>query len=170
MTITEECFQRGIQRRDIYTKIPVILPGTKAALVLRPEVEPRRRRAKIYLAARFRFRRNEKKGEKNKREDGRTSYIFYEKGNARKTHGNEVKRALSLYLLVACFMRNSHESSSSMKRPCEVHRVRARYASTHVCIRETRTSVRDEAWHTHVRDECVLEMKRELYFAWELLE
>lgn len=56
-------------RRYIYTKISVILPGTKAALVLRePEVESRRRRAEIYLATRRDFvfvgARREKKEEK----------------------------------------------------------------------------------------------------------
>lgn len=90
MTITEECFQRGIYtRRDIYTKISVILPGTKAAL-RDSKVESRRRGAEIYLAARRDFvfvgARGEEKGGQKKRGRGRAIFSMRKDnaGNARE--------------------------------------------------------------------------------------
>lgn len=62
--------------------------GTKAALVLcEPEVESRRRKAKIYLAARFRFRRNERR-KKGKEQKG---YIFSEKGVTRGRRAETIR-------------------------------------------------------------------------------
>lgn len=147
MTITEECFQRDIYtRRDIYTKISVILPGTKAALVLcEPKVESRRRRAEIYLAARRDFVFVGAKGEKKKgKKQGGGRAIFSMRRVTRETRGNDrIKRALSRCCVLAC------ETHTSRHR-----RWRARSASS-----AGARVLTDEAWHTHVRDECVLEIR-----------
>lgn len=147
-----------IYTRDIYTKISVILPGTKAALVLYElQVEFRRRRARIYLAARFRFRRHEKEEKRGKKQGEKQAIFSTRKSNAGNTRERSDKKG-ALSSLVACFLRNS-QSSSSMKRPRKVHReyLRAWYTNTSVHPRDTHVR-KDEAWHTHVRDECVLEM------------
>lgn len=165
MTITEECFQRGIYTHvGIFTqKSPSFYREQSprsfcASLKLRSEVSATRSGDISRRAARFRFRRHERRRKKKGKKQAEGQTIFStRKGNMGNAAGTVGWKGLSLSLAL-----------SSLRASCETHTNRHRrwsarakcieYTSARVHPRDThvRTS---EAWHTHVRDECVLEMR-----------
>lgn len=149
MTITEECFQRGIYTRwDIYTKISVILPGTKAALVLVRSGVSATQSEDISRPRDFVFVRT--RGGK-RQENRRVGGLYFQRERVtRERSDKKGALSLSLSLIIACFMK--HTSRHRDEAPARS----ASNASTRVHPRDTHVRT-DEAWHTHVRDECVLE-------------
>lgn len=125
--ITEECFQRGI-RRVIYTKISVILPGTKAALLhTSSKWSLGDAQAKIYVSHRapgFRFRRGVRgRREKIKREEGRAGRISSARGNAgyvRADRRSDKKRTPSS-LCASCKIHGVVVDDETRARAREVH-------------------------------------------------